>query len=333
MINLVWTPPAGWKPSAIDKWISWDLGIWDGNSIGSCMDCPWEAAARWDAAQLNMYNSVSLTRIRFMLIEPEVQYALKVYQGTPDSFDTLLYYPLDSNLVYNAFDTLDLSPIPIDPSKDLWLCYWVSTMGIGYPLPVGPVPVVDGYGNMVSFIPGSWGTVTEINPALSYNWSIGGYLETPDDTVIYPLFNVYRSIDNQAYEKIHYGNHYDTIYYDFIKELEPSYVSYYVTCVYEDGESEPSDTLTISLVNVPEIVQKNNIRIYPNPAVNLVTVESGEGKMSKISLFNTEGKEVLNKVVDNERIELDVSKIPGSFYILKTTTAKGVYSSKLLINR
>ena len=68
LVKLLWTPPDGWVPSAIDKWIDWDLGIWDGNSIGSCMDCPWEAAARWDAAQISMYDSVYLTKIRYLLI-------------------------------------------------------------------------------------------------------------------------------------------------------------------------------------------------------------------------------------------------------------------------
>ena len=331
LVKLLWTPPDGWVPSAIDKWIDWDLGIWDGNSIGSCMDCPWEAAVRWDAAQISMYDSVYLTKIRFMLIEPQVQYGLRVYQGTPDSFDTLFNHLLLFNLVYNMFDTFNLNPIPIDPNKDLWIGYWVNTMGIGYPLPVGPVPAIEGYGNMVSYIPGTWWPLTYINPDLSYNWSIGGYLETPDDTIIYPVFNIYRSVDNQPFEKIHEGNYYDTVYYDFIKDIDPSNVSYYVTCVYEDGESGPSDTLIISLVNTSEIIQKNNIKIFPNPAKNKVTIESGEGKIHLLSLVNNAGEEVIRKMADAEKVELDISSLPGSFYLIKTITADGMFTSKLLI--
>lgn len=332
MITLEWTPPAGWTPSAVDKWIDWDLGIWDGNSIGSCMDCPWEAAARWDAAMIGMYDSVYLTKIRYILIEPEIQYKLLVYQGTPAAFDTLLKHPLLFNLTYNVFDTLILDPIQLDPSKDLWIGYWVNSMASGYPLPVGPVPVKEGYGNMVSYIPGSWWTLTYINPDLSYNWSIGGYLETPNDTIIYPLFNIYRSLDFQPFEKINEESHLDTTYYDFFgNQPEPNYISYYITCVYEDGESEPSDTLTISLVNTTEIVQKNNIKIFPNPARDKVTIESSEGKIFSISLINNEGEEVFSKHVDDERITINVSQISSSFYVLKTTTTKGVFSSKVLI--
>lgn len=332
MITLEWTPPAGWAPSAVDKWIDWDLGIWDGNSIGSCMDCPWEAAARWDAAMIGMYDSVYLTKIRYILIEPEIQYKLLVYQGTPAAFDTLLKHPLLFNLTYNVFDTLILDPIQLDPSKDLWIGYWVNSMASGYPLPVGPVPVKEGYGNMVSYIPGTWWTLTYINPALSYNWSIGGYLETPNDTLRYPLFNLYRSIDFHPFEKINNDPHLDTTYYDFFgNQLEPNYISYYVTCVYEDGESEPSDTLTISLVNTPEIAQKNNIKIFPNPAKDKVSFESATGKIKSLSLINSKGEVIMEQLYDSEKIEIDVSALPGSFYIVRMITNDGVFNSKLLI--
>jgi hypothetical protein len=160
---------------------------------------------------------------------------------------------------------------------------------------------------------------------------MGAYLETPNDSVIYPVFNLYRSIDDLSFEKIHEGNLYDTTFHDYTQEIDASLLRYYVTCVYEDGESEPSDTLTISMVGAPEIIQKNNIRIYPNPAVDHVTIASGDGKISHLSLINNEGKEILGKTVDNEKIELDVSQIPASYYILKTFTSEGILSSKLLI--
>jgi hypothetical protein len=41
-----------WAPSAVDRWYDWDKGIWDGNSLGSCVDCAAEAAPRWDAAMI-----------------------------------------------------------------------------------------------------------------------------------------------------------------------------------------------------------------------------------------------------------------------------------------
>ena len=329
-VDVIWTPPEGWSPSPIDKWIDWDLGIWDGNSLGSCMDCPAEAGSKWDAASISMYDSVYLTKIRYLLVEPEIHYALKVYQGTPDSFDTLLFHPLEDSLVYNTFDTLILDPILLDMNKDLWLVIQVNSLASGYPLPMGPSPAMIGYGNLLNFGAG-WDTLTSINPDIDFNWSIGGYLETPNDTVKYPLFNVYRSVDGQPYEKIHEGPHLDTIFYDFLGyDLDPSHLYYYVTCVYEDGESEPSDTLHVSFVDIPEIV-KGRVNVYPNPARDRVSVESGNGTIKSVSLINSKGDVILEKRADSERILLDLSDIPDSFYIVRMITTEGVFTSKLLI--
>lgn len=330
-VDVIWTPPEGWAPSPVDRWFDWDLGIWDGNSLGSCMDCPAEAGSKWDAAMFSMYDTVYLTKIRYLLVEPQIHYALKVYQGTPESFDTLLVHPLEDSLVYNTFDTLNLDPVLLDISKDLWLVIWVNSLASGYPLPLGPSPAMIGYGNLLNWGAG-WDTLTSINPDIDCNWSIGGYLETPHDTVKYPLFNVYRSIDGQPYEKITESLFLDTIFYDFLGyDLDPSHLYYYVTCVYEGGESEPSDTLHVSLVNTPEIVQHNKIKVYPNPASDRVMIESGNGKIKSLSLINSKGDVILEKFFNTEKVSLDLSDIASSFYFLKVITADRVYTSKLLI--
>jgi hypothetical protein len=325
-VKLIWTPPAGWAPSAVDRWYNWDKGIWDGNSLGSCVDCAAEAAARWDAAMISMYDTVYLTKIRFLLTEPEINYKLRVYQGTPESFDTLLNHTLQDSLVYNEFDTLKLTPILLDPSKDLWIGYWVNSLAYGFPLPIGPVPTVNGYSNMIRvYMSGGWET-------LEYTWIIGGFLETPHDSIIYPVFNIYRAIDDQPFEKITESPYLDTIYYDYFdNDLDPSHLYYYITCVYEDGESEPSDTLHISLVNTPEIIKNNNIKIYPNPATDKVSIESVKGRIKSISLIDSHGSTVIEKTVSDKRIDLDISHLNSSIYIIRVITAEGMFTSKLLI--
>jgi hypothetical protein len=330
-VDLYWTPPPGWAQSPVDKWIDWDLGIWGGNALGSCMDCPAEAGSKWDASKISIYDTVYLTKIRYLLTEPQIHYALKVYQGTPDFFDTLMVFPLEENLIYNTFDTLNLDPILLDTSKDLWLVYWVNSLASGYPLPMGNNPAMIGYGNLLNWGPG-WDTLTSINPDIDFNWSIGGYLETPNDTVKYPLFNIYRSVDGQPYELMNQELHLDTVFYDFLGfALDPSHLYYYVTCVYEDGESEPSDTLHISFVNTPEIVQNNNIKIFPNPAKDQVSIESAKGKIKSLSLINSKGEMMMEQLYNSEKIEIDVSDLPGSFYIVRMITNDGVFTSKLLI--
>jgi hypothetical protein len=333
-VDLQWTPPPGWSPSPVDKWIDWDLGLWDGNSLGSCMDCPAEAGSKWDAAIISMYDTVYLTKIRYVLTEPTIHYALKVYQGTPDSFDTLLVFPLEDNLNYNEFDTLNLDPILLDNSKELWLVYWVNSLASGYPLPLGVNPAMVGFGNLLNWNGISWDTLTSINPDIDYNWSIGGFLETPNDTIKYPLFNIYRAIDTGPFEKINQSPYLDTTYYDYIgRDLDPSHLYYYVTCVYEDGESEPSDTLHISFVNTPEIIRHGNLKIFPNPASDFVSIESVDGPIISISLIDSRGAILIDKIVKDEKINLDISQFESSIYIIKAVTSEGIYTSKLVIRR
>jgi len=329
-VDILWTPPPGWSPSPVDKWIDWDLGLWDGNSLGSCMDCPAEAGSKWDAAIISMYDTVYLTKIRYILTEPTIHYALKVYQGTPDSFDTLLVYPLEDSNYYNLFDTLNLQPVLLNTTKDLWLVYWVNSLASGYPLPLGVNPAMVGYGNLLNVGPG-WDTLTSINPDIDLNWSIGGFLETPNDTIKYPLFNIYRAIDNEPYEMINQAPYLDTIFYDYLgRDLDPSHLYYYITCVYEDGESEPSDTLHISFVSTNEIKTKF-FKIYPNPATEKVTIESSQGKIQSVSLMNLNGEVLFEESLNKENVELDVSGLSRSLYLVKIITSSGVFTSRLII--
>jgi len=333
-VDVMWTPPEGWEPSPVDKWIDWDLGLWDGNSLGSCVDCPAEAGSKWDYSIIGMYDSVYLTKIRFVITEPEIHYAIKVYQGAPGNFDTLLVYPLEDSLTFNLFDTLDLEPILLDTEKDLWLVYWVNSLASGYPLPLGVNPAMIGYGNLLNWTGYWWDTLTSINPGIDYNWSIGGFLETPNDTIKYPLFNIYRAIDDGAFEMINQSPFLDTIYYDYLgRDLDPLHLYYYVTCLYEAGESEPSDTLHISFVGTPEMIRLKSLKVYPNPAKDQIRVESTEGKIMSVSVITIEGEVVLYRSFNDENILLDISCLPSSLYILQTITENGTSASKLMISK
>lgn len=60
---------------------------------------------------------------------------------------------------------------------------------------------------------------------------------------------------------------------------------------------------------------KNNLTIYPNPAKNLITIDSTE-KISEISLFNVQGRKLdLQWDVD----KIDISNLTTGIYLLKVT--------------
>ena len=69
--------------------------------------------------------------------------------------------------------------------------------------------------------------------------------------------------------------------------------------------------------------------IYPNPSsgtINFSTYMQDE----IIEIFNTNGQNILNKVIDSANtLELD---LPSGIYFLRSNTKSGIYYSKLIIN-
>ena len=65
-----------------------------------------------------------------------------------------------------------------------------------------------------------------------------------------------------------------------------------------------------------------DMRIYPNPAKNTVTIETSQsGGEGTLSIFNASGQELLKKKVVSDKTQLDL----GGF-------ARGVYTIRLLVN-
>ena len=76
-----------------------------------------------------------------------------------------------------------------------------------------------------------------------------------------------------------------------------------------------------------------DFRIYPNPADDFVTVETSvnlEGAI--ISLFDVNGRRVLNYKKNTENNKIDISNLSAGEYILRIVSSEGnVLSEKLLI--
>ena len=79
-----------------------------------------------------------------------------------------------------------------------------------------------------------------------------------------------------------------------------------------------NDTLTV-LTNSEEIIENEEIRLYPNPASKSITLESTKLKNSKLNIFNTLGQQVLYRRFDDhqsiKRIEISALKT-GIYYII-----------------
>ena len=72
-----------------------------------------------------------------------------------------------------------------------------------------------------------------------------------------------------------------------------------------------------------------NARIYPNPATNLLNIES-EISIEKVSVYNILGQEVISKSPNAELVTLDVSSLQVGVYIVKTSINGNVSSTRFI---
>ncbi len=100
---------------------------------------------------------------------------------------------------------------------------------------------------------------------------------------------------------------------------EPSIAThdYFVTAVYDGGESDPSNVVTVVVTDIMEI-STNSVVIYPNPSNGNFTIELKEDAIVDIYITDIAGKEVYSKT------------IKGSESINALGMQKGLYFVRLL---
>jgi hypothetical protein len=76
------------------------------------------------------------------------------------------------------------------------------------------------------------------------------------------------------------------------------------------------DSLSTSITNVKD--EPLAIRLYPNPATNVVTVENPEAKNYLLSIFTTDGKLLLEKSSSATQLKLDTKPLATglNYYII-----------------
>ncbi|MBV6460527.1 MAG: hypothetical protein HJHJAOHD_00642 [Flavobacteriales bacterium] len=79
------------------------------------------------------------------------------------------------------------------------------------------------------------------------------------------------------------------------------------------------------------IAENSLIKIYPNPAAEIVVVELPEDTMLYISVYNSIGQLVLEKVTKNKVTNIDITNLPNGTYNVKARGDNIVFNTKLII--
>jgi len=108
---------------------------------------------------------------------------------------------------------------------------------------------------------------------------------------------------------------------------------YFVAASYFQGETGTyllEANITKSLTAVEDL-PADAIRMYPNPATNLVTITS-EGQAMTLDIFDITGKEILSRQMSGTINTIDVSQMTKGLYIVKVQQGEKSSCQKLVIN-
>lgn len=81
-------------------------------------------------------------------------------------------------------------------------------------------------------------------------------------------------------------------------------------------------------------IQSENIKIYPNPTANLLIIEASwvDGP-ADVTILNTQGRSVLNSIVNEQENSIDLTSLPSGLYLVRIRTGSSkLHTSKVIKN-
>lgn len=111
--------------------------------------------------------------------------------------------------------------------------------------------------------------------------------------------------------------------------------SYWVSSTNDSGcESERMEiVVTVNeVLGIGEVLLLNNIRVYPNPTNGLLTVSNTSTTGLQISVYDINGRLLLNKNFGQDDNTIDISNFSNGMYLLTIKTDLGEISKKVIKN-
>ncbi|MCB2219824.1 MAG: T9SS type A sorting domain-containing protein [Bacteroidetes bacterium] len=348
-----------WDEPGLETELAWDNGI-NNDAIGLTNGGTFSVASHWTPAELAPYNGMSLDKITFFAGDyPGPSFTIKVWTG--ESGIEVLSQPLAS-FVQNDWNEIELeTPYIIDASEDLWFGYETTHEVDEYPAGVDAGPAIITYGDMI-LNGGSWESMYVLTAgAIDANWNLIATLNASGEnkemvTIISkgkhatPSFskgsftsqgfgsgkkynpssakdllgyNVYRNGEQIAYTA-------ETTYTDIISV--PGFYSFFVTAVWDIGESIPTNTWNIEVgyfgINT---IADQLLQIFPNPTDDFVKINS-DLKINTIHLYDQIGQKILVQAVESDQTKLDLTGFHPGIYLICIDTEKGTITKRLILN-
>jgi len=205
---------------------------------------------------------------------------------------------------------------------------WVSMstdFGLDYNWNIaGYVELVDGKSASI----GEVVSLSNSNSSLAASGSTGQTVKfTPPAMKDFLNFNVYRKLNSTGTYAV-IGTSVDPTYTDNIAAVGSYY--YQVTAVWDAGESDPSNSINVDVVTGVDEVLANSTKVFPNPATDLVNVNS-DFTIESITVYNHAGQIVVNEEVNSKLYQVNTSQYQSGVYFIQINTKEGQISKRVPI--
>jgi len=124
-----------------------------------------------------------------------------------------------------------------------------------------------------------------------------------------------------------------------LKSLEPLIAGAYpevTTLRVTDGDGnqfEKQFNITVDKVTSVNIQETSGLKIYPNPARNIVNISNSKG-LKSFRLSNNTGSIIMSSIIYNSEVGIEVEHLPNGVYILEVIdTNNKKYSRKIVIQK
>jgi hypothetical protein len=123
-------------------------------------------------------------------------------------------------------------------------------------------------------------------------------------------YNIYYALNGSAYNLL--ANTDETAY--IVESPGNGMHSFYLTAVYDEGESDPTNVQEV-LLTITEELEDMLISIFPNPADQYVYLEADK-TISLVRILNNAGQELMRKTISDKSVKLDISELEQGIYFL-----------------
>ncbi len=89
-------------------------------------------------------------------------------------------------------------------------------------------------------------------------------------------------------------------------------------------------TLNIASLAVSDVNKADKIKAYPNPVKDVLKLEAA-GTIKSVKVFDTAGKQIMTKELNEAKSQIDLSKLGTGVYVVTVTLADGTTTSTKVI--